>query len=173
MGGSPMTYPKAAMPSIFAAFFFVVGGCASAEHALDGLDTSDSALRGERHDGRGDGRACGARAGNTCGEREFCNYRPGAFCGQSDQAATCVRKPRFCEPNRGRNGVCGCDGLTYPSSCAANIQGIGVLSAGPCAVTSECPSGEKKCFSCGAPPPDGVCRSYICVAPNAACPLFP
>jgi hypothetical protein len=38
---------------------------------------------------------------------------------------------------------------------------------------SECPSGKKKCMMCGAPPPDGICRSFSCVAPSTPCPLVP
>lgn len=38
---------------------------------------------------------------------------------------------------------------------------------------SRCPTGQKACPACGAPPPDGVCTAFVCV-PNASdCPLFP
>jgi hypothetical protein len=38
---------------------------------------------------------------------------------------------------------------------------------------SDCPAGQKKCPMCGAPPPDGVCRSYSCVPSGEECPLVP
>jgi hypothetical protein len=38
---------------------------------------------------------------------------------------------------------------------------------------SDCPTGKKKCMMCGAPPPDGICRAFSCVAPTTPCPLVP
>jgi Kazal-type serine protease inhibitor domain len=38
---------------------------------------------------------------------------------------------------------------------------------------TTCPLGQKKCPTCGAPPPDGICRSFTCVSSGASCPLVP
>jgi hypothetical protein len=38
---------------------------------------------------------------------------------------------------------------------------------------NDCPAGQKKCPMCGAPPPDGVCRSFSCVPNAEECPLVP
>lgn len=76
------------------------------------------------------GKACGARAGDTCSEKEFCDYRPGSYCGAADAQATCQPRPEMCieiyKP------VCGCDDKTYGNSCQANAAGVGYHSEGEC-----------------------------------------
>ncbi len=36
----------------------------------------------------------------------------------------------------------------------------------------SCPPGRKSCMACGAPPPDGICRNFVCVNIADPCPLF-
>jgi hypothetical protein len=74
--------------------------------------------------------ACGARAGNTCGDTEYCAYEAGASCGQADAQSICRPRPEVC--TQLYLPVCGCDGQTYSNSCHAAAAGTGVFSAGAC-----------------------------------------
>ena len=75
-------------------------------------------------------RACGARAGNTCGDSEYCAYEAGAYCGAADAEAVCKPRPSACIELYAP--VCGCDGQTYANSCVAAAAGTGIQSAGEC-----------------------------------------
>jgi len=77
------------------------------------------------------GKACGARAGNTCAPDEYCAYMAGQYCGQADAEARCKPRPsaaciELYAP------VCGCDHKVYDNSCFANAAGTGIYKAGPC-----------------------------------------
>ncbi len=82
------------------------------------------------HEGECPTLACGARAGDTCNEAQYCAYTPGEYCGQADAQATCQTRPQFCTLQY--DPVCGCDGNTYGNACQANAAGTGVFSTGPC-----------------------------------------
>jgi hypothetical protein len=75
--------------------------------------------------------ACGARAGDTCTETQFCDFSEAAMCGYADGQGVCRTRPEVCtalyEP------VCGCDGQTYGNACSATSRGMDVLHAGECA----------------------------------------
>lgn len=78
----------------------------------------------------GGGAACGARAGDTCSDTEFCAYQPGAYCGAADAQSTCQTRPTVCTYDY--TPVCGCDGNTYSNACHANAAGVGVNTTGAC-----------------------------------------
>ncbi len=74
--------------------------------------------------------ACGARAGDTCGADEFCQFELGAICGRADGQGICAPRPEFCTPQF--EPVCGCDNQTYSNDCTAGAAGVGVLQLGEC-----------------------------------------
>lgn len=74
---------------------------------------------------------CGGETGNTCGSAQYCAYTPGQLCGAADETATCMQRPNSCDDTY--LPVCGCDHMTYPSSCDAAMHGQGVYANGACA----------------------------------------
>ncbi|MEX1361796.1 MAG: Kazal-type serine protease inhibitor domain-containing protein [Nannocystaceae bacterium] len=75
-------------------------------------------------------KVCGARAGDTCGEDEYCAYEPEGMCGWADATAVCKAKPEVCTTEF--DPVCGCDQKEYSNACAAAAAGTGVLKKGDC-----------------------------------------
>lgn len=77
---------------------------------------------------REDGASCGGFTGAECDPGSYCDYEDGSgcmgagFC-KSFSPESCVGVPAE---------VCGCDGTTYPSACAAYGAGTDVASSGPC-----------------------------------------
>ncbi len=74
--------------------------------------------------------SCGARAGNTCADSEYCAYAEGQLCGAADASATCEPRPVGCPTIL--SPVCGCDGKSYASACMAAVAGTGVNQSGDC-----------------------------------------
>ena len=75
-------------------------------------------------------KVCGARAGDTCADDEYCAYEPEGMCGWADATAVCKKKPEVCTMEF--DPVCGCDQKEYSNACAAATAGTGVLKKGDC-----------------------------------------
>lgn len=74
--------------------------------------------------------ACGARAGQTCSDTEYCAYVEGEYCGAADAESVCKPRPRVIDAVV--DPVCGCDNTTYPTNLVAASKGVGVLHKGAC-----------------------------------------
>lgn len=107
--------------------------------------------------------ACGARAGDTCSDDEYCAYEPDETCGWADAESVCKPRPEFC--TREYAPVCGCNSQTYANRCMANAAGQGILNEGPCE-----PEPEPEPESCGGEN-GGNCEDgqYCHFEPNSAC----
>jgi len=74
--------------------------------------------------------ACKSGSRRICERGEFCDFGGKAQCGRASEYGVCEVRPQACtliyDP------VCGCDGNTYSSACAANGAGVGVDYSGPC-----------------------------------------
>jgi len=76
--------------------------------------------------------SCGGLGGVAdCGDDQYCAYEAAqGGCGILDASSVCKPRPEECaavdEP------VCGCNGMTYSSSCEAARDGWGVMSSGEC-----------------------------------------
>jgi hypothetical protein len=64
---------------------------------------------------------------SDCGSGRWCEHQPG-WCGE---LGTCVASPQRCGAGEPYD-VCGCDGTTYASACAAAVAGASVSSIGAC-----------------------------------------
>jgi hypothetical protein len=74
------------------------------------------------------GKACGATAGDTCNEDQYCEL-PQGECGD-DVEGVCKNKPDVCPT--ASMPVCGCDGKTYHNACWAAAAGTSVAATGEC-----------------------------------------
>ncbi len=76
-------------------------------------------------------KSCGGFAGGACSSNEYCSFGPNLSCFAPDAAGVCLRRPDVC-PLLGSGAsavvVCGCDGQTYLSDCAAHSAGTDVGS---------------------------------------------
>lgn len=72
----------------------------------------------------------------TCGPHAYCAYADFS-CGLSDDPGACTPIPTSCTTAQ-NDPVCGCDGKTYPSSCAAAHAGVDTKSTGPCPGAFTC-----------------------------------
>jgi hypothetical protein len=120
---------------------------------------------------------CGGIAGATCGPLEFCDFGNGQ-CGAGDQQGHCELSGGALCPQQ---VVCGCDGKTYSSACAAYQNGVDTMSTtscipgnggtgAPCGQDTDCMSGYKCCVTGGTAGSPIACRQ---IAAGGSCPLLP
>lgn len=77
-------------------------------------------------------------SGIRCSAKQFCSYADAA-CGEADVGSgQCEARPAAC--TFVSRPVCGCDGETYDSGCAANAAGAAVRREGAC---SDAPVGKR------------------------------
>ncbi len=69
---------------------------------------------------------------SACAEAGFC-FSPQGECGAV--LGLCVKVPESCKEQQAP--VCGCDGETYESACAASIAKVNVAEEGPCPLECE------------------------------------
>lgn len=82
---------------------------------------------GDRPDAGPSGQPCLVQG--ECGAGDYCAFAIGG-CGLNGRDGVCQPKPGACPSSVGR--VCGCDGVSYPSACAAAMQGVSLRRDGGC-----------------------------------------
>lgn len=95
--------------------------------------------------------ACDGSVG--CGSDALVCVRPTGSCGGSGK---CQLRPTSCASASGT--VCGCDGSSYTSACAAAQKGVAVSALGVCCVAPVCGSAAKVTDRDG----DGCAESCVC-----------
>jgi hypothetical protein len=104
------------------------------------------------------GSACGSRGLPECEDGSFCDFPPEIDCGRADGPGMCRGLTDLaCQEIYAP--VCGCDGMTYSSSCHAYSAGMSVDYEGECG--EELPTGGHTCV-----PPAGV----ACLIAPPECP---
>lgn len=116
--------------------------------------------------------------GGSCSDNAQCEK--GNYCektrGNCDGVGTCQIRPEVCPLYFVYAPVCGCDGKTYDSECAAAMEGISVLHKGrcessPCQANGNCVIGEFCLFAEGTCAPPGACNPRPEVCPQIYAPV--
>ncbi len=117
----------------------------------------------------GGGALCGGLKGLSCAADEWCDF-PGDDCGGDDGTGVCRKRPESCSAPS--DGVCACDGKSYPDACHAEQAGLdvrGKVACGgpapfPCGPSLLCKTGEEFCDV-----EDGIVAAYTCLPLPASC----
>jgi hypothetical protein len=79
------------------------------------------------------GEACGGITGVMCPAGFYCEKPQGQCLETLDGVGTCQPRPTVCA--EGAAPVCGCDGRTYETPCAAAQAGVSIVAGGECGGT--------------------------------------
>jgi len=120
--------------------------------------------------------ACGGAARTECPEGYSCELAVGG-CLEADPIGLCRLTPTEEECNVVDNPVCGCDGQTYRSSCAAALNGVAVETEGACPCgpgLASCLGGDYCAFplgTCADAQPVGDCQTVPLECPDVSSPV--
>jgi hypothetical protein len=108
-----------------------------------------------------DGGPVGCRSNSDCADTSYCRK---ATC--TAERGVCTAKPTDCMDDPAETEVCGCNGVTYFSSCLAELNGENVGLHGICAdgVSVKCSISNPACVNF----PNGYC-GFLVPTP-ASCP---
>jgi hypothetical protein len=113
---------------------------------------------------------CSTIDASSCGVTEFCNAEPDVDCGTKGKGGVCEARPESCVPTD--SAVCGCDGRSYRSACAAHAEGTSIKSTGRCPDGGPLPGGGGPCGGPNAVEcPAGQFCNYDTTAGGQGCPL--
>jgi hypothetical protein len=137
------------------------GGSSAGGAGSTGMPDSGAAGAGGMA-GTPDAGMSGCTSNDTCPDTSYCKKTSCA----SDVRGTCTPKPKACMDDAEETPVCGCDGVTYFSSCLAELSGENVSLHGICGdgVGLKCTNANPACVNL----PNGFC-GYL-LASAAGCP---
>ncbi len=121
--------------------------------------------------------SCGGPTAITCSDKTtYCHF-DNTVCGSGDALGTCDPVPSSCSGEAPLT-VCGCDGNTYASRCAAEEAGTSVQAVGACpcggASAAACAQGtycQLPTGACTLPSPAGTCATVPTSCSAASSPV--
>jgi hypothetical protein len=120
------------------------GGSSAGGAGSTGMPDSGAAGAGGMA-GTPDAGMSGCTSNDTCPDTSYCKKTSCA----SDVRGTCTPKPKACMDDAEETPVCGCDGVTYFSSCLAELSGENVSLHGICGdgVGLKCTNANPACVN--------------------------
>ena len=121
--------------------------------------------------------SCGGPSLLTCSDKTtYCHFGD-TVCGEGNALGTCDPVPTSCTGATPLT-VCGCDGKTYASRCAAQVAGTSVQAVGPCPCggtsAAACEQGaycQLPTGTCTQPSPAGTCATVPTSCSAASSPV--